>query len=146
MGGGHYTAFVKSRKQQPAKEEKKAAQASPPAEKESSEKEMSAEVQEQTSEQSAGDSREAGHTVGDDGNADQSDIDSSKPAGGSLDAGETAKETASSAAAAEVDASSSQRLMSPPGVWYYVSDSHVSMSSEDKVMAAQAYLLFYERV
>lgn len=33
-----------------------------------------------------------------------------------------------------------------PGKWYYVSDSMVSEVSEDKVLRAQAYLLFYERI
>lgn len=35
---------------------------------------------------------------------------------------------------------------SPPGKWYYVSDSHVSEVSEERVLDAQAYLLFYERI
>ncbi|KAG4068319.1 hypothetical protein HA402_007839 [Bradysia odoriphaga] len=34
----------------------------------------------------------------------------------------------------------------PPGKWYYVSDSHVQEASEDRVLNAQAYLLFYERI
>lgn len=34
----------------------------------------------------------------------------------------------------------------PPGKWYYVSDSFVSEVPESKVLNAQAYLLFYERV
>lgn len=34
----------------------------------------------------------------------------------------------------------------PSGKWYYVSDSMVSEVSEDKVLRAQAYLLFYERI
>uniref|UniRef100_A0A1Q3F1J4 Ubiquitin carboxyl-terminal hydrolase n=1 Tax=Culex tarsalis TaxID=7177 RepID=A0A1Q3F1J4_CULTA len=34
----------------------------------------------------------------------------------------------------------------PPGKWYYVSDSHVRESTEDSVLNAQAYLLFYERI
>lgn len=34
----------------------------------------------------------------------------------------------------------------PPGKWYYVSDSHVSEVQESKVLNAQAYLLFYERI
>lgn len=34
----------------------------------------------------------------------------------------------------------------PIGKWYYVSDSMVSEVSEDKVLRAQAYLLFYERI
>lgn len=34
----------------------------------------------------------------------------------------------------------------PPGKWYYVSDSHVRETTEDKVLIAQAYLLFYERI
>ncbi|XP_053682537.1 ubiquitin carboxyl-terminal hydrolase 16 [Sabethes cyaneus] len=33
----------------------------------------------------------------------------------------------------------------PPGKWYYVSDSHVRETTEDSVLNAQAYLLFYER-
>lgn len=34
----------------------------------------------------------------------------------------------------------------PPGKWYYVSDSMVSEVNEEKVLRAQAYLLFYERI
>lgn len=34
----------------------------------------------------------------------------------------------------------------PPGKWYYVSDSHVQEATEERVLAAQAYLLFYERI
>lgn len=34
----------------------------------------------------------------------------------------------------------------PAGRWYYVSDSHVSEVAESKVLDAQAYLLFYERI
>ncbi|CAG9858181.1 unnamed protein product [Phyllotreta striolata] len=34
----------------------------------------------------------------------------------------------------------------PAGKWFYISDSHVSEVSESKVLSAQAYLLFYERI
>nr|XP_015838142.1 PREDICTED: ubiquitin carboxyl-terminal hydrolase 16 [Tribolium castaneum]XP_015838143.1 PREDICTED: ubiquitin carboxyl-terminal hydrolase 16 [Tribolium castaneum]XP_015838144.1 PREDICTED: ubiquitin carboxyl-terminal hydrolase 16 [Tribolium castaneum] len=34
----------------------------------------------------------------------------------------------------------------PSGKWYYISDSHVSEASETRVLSAQAYLLFYERI
>ncbi|KAJ8946788.1 hypothetical protein NQ314_008771, partial [Rhamnusium bicolor] len=34
----------------------------------------------------------------------------------------------------------------PPGKWYYISDSFVSEVQESKVLGAQAYLLFYERI
>ena len=34
----------------------------------------------------------------------------------------------------------------PQGKWYYVSDSHVREVSEDSVLKAQAYILFYERI
>lgn len=34
----------------------------------------------------------------------------------------------------------------PAGRWFYISDSYVSEVSESKVLAAQAYLLFYERI
>lgn len=34
----------------------------------------------------------------------------------------------------------------PDGKWYYVSDSHVSEVTEERVLDAQAYLLFYERI
>ncbi|KAG5888954.1 hypothetical protein JTB14_012213, partial [Gonioctena quinquepunctata] len=34
----------------------------------------------------------------------------------------------------------------PPGKWYYVSDSHAAEVQESKVLSAQAYLLFYERI
>lgn len=33
-----------------------------------------------------------------------------------------------------------------PGKWYYVSDSHVRETTEQQVLNAQAYLLFYERI
>lgn len=34
----------------------------------------------------------------------------------------------------------------PAGRWYYISDSHVAEVPESKVLGAQAYLLFYERI
>lgn len=34
----------------------------------------------------------------------------------------------------------------PSGKWFYISDSYVSQVNETKVLAAQAYLLFYERI
>ena len=34
----------------------------------------------------------------------------------------------------------------PAGKWYYVSDTHVTEASESKVLSAQAYILFYERL
>lgn len=34
----------------------------------------------------------------------------------------------------------------PQGKWYYISDSYVSEVPESKVLGAQAYLLFYERL
>lgn len=34
----------------------------------------------------------------------------------------------------------------PEGKWYYVSDSHVTEANEERVLGAQAYLLFYERI
>lgn len=34
----------------------------------------------------------------------------------------------------------------PAGKWYYISDSYVSEVPETKVLSAQAYLLFYERI
>lgn len=37
-------------------------------------------------------------------------------------------------------------VKSPPGKWYYISDSRVQEITEDKVLRAQAYLLFYERI
>lgn len=37
-------------------------------------------------------------------------------------------------------------VIAPPGKWYYVSDSLVQEASEDRVLNAQAYLLFYERI
>jgi ubiquitin carboxyl-terminal hydrolase 16/45 len=35
--------------------------------------------------------------------------------------------------------------MDSSGVWYYCSDSSVHLSSQDQVLRAEAYLLFYER-
>uniref|UniRef100_U5EYX0 Ubiquitin carboxyl-terminal hydrolase n=1 Tax=Corethrella appendiculata TaxID=1370023 RepID=U5EYX0_9DIPT len=37
-------------------------------------------------------------------------------------------------------------ITNPPGKWYYVSDSMVKETSEEIVLKAQAYLLFYERI
>lgn len=34
----------------------------------------------------------------------------------------------------------------PPGKWFYISDSYVHEVNESKVLDAQAYLLFYERI
>lgn len=44
------------------------------------------------------------------------------------------------------DEPSDIQKQSPPGKWYYVSDSHVREASESDVLNAQAYLLFYERI
>ena len=41
---------------------------------------------------------------------------------------------------------SSSAAAVPQAKWYYISDTHVSEVSEDKVLRSQAYLLFYERV
>ena len=38
------------------------------------------------------------------------------------------------------------KVVPPPGKWYYVSDSRVQEVSEEAVLKAQAYLLFYERI
>ncbi len=37
-------------------------------------------------------------------------------------------------------------LSSGDGQWYYMSDSHVRTATESEVMKSQAYILFYERV
>lgn len=44
------------------------------------------------------------------------------------------------------DKGASSEPQIPPGKWYYVSDSHVAEVQESKVLRAQAYLLFYERI
>ncbi|CAG9565010.1 unnamed protein product [Danaus chrysippus] len=44
------------------------------------------------------------------------------------------------------DTNQARRRRPPAARWYYVSDSMVSEVSEEKVLRAQAYLLFYERV
>ncbi|PIK50841.1 hypothetical protein BSL78_12266 [Apostichopus japonicus] len=41
---------------------------------------------------------------------------------------------------------SGEKEANPKGKWYYISDTHVSEVSESKVLNAQAYLLFYERI
>jgi ubiquitin carboxyl-terminal hydrolase 16/45 len=42
---------------------------------------------------------------------------------------------------------SEEPVQDPPhGKWYYVSDSHVRDISEESVLKAQAYMLFYERI
>uniref|UniRef100_A0A914VHP8 Ubiquitin carboxyl-terminal hydrolase n=1 Tax=Plectus sambesii TaxID=2011161 RepID=A0A914VHP8_9BILA len=41
---------------------------------------------------------------------------------------------------------SSQRFTPSAGEWYYISDSSVSKATEAKVLAAEAYILFYERI
>jgi ubiquitin carboxyl-terminal hydrolase 16/45 len=38
------------------------------------------------------------------------------------------------------------RFTPSSGEWYYASDSTVSKVSESKVLAAEAYILFYERI
>ncbi|EDV25225.1 uncharacterized protein TRIADDRAFT_25064 [Trichoplax adhaerens] len=37
-------------------------------------------------------------------------------------------------------------LRCQPGAWYHVSDLHVSKASENQVLKAQAYILFYKRL
>jgi hypothetical protein len=51
------------------------------------------------------------------------------------------------AAAAAQQQQEQQQLPEPTArKWFHVSDSNVSETSEDKVLKAQAYLLFYERI
>lgn len=45
-----------------------------------------------------------------------------------------------------VGGSDEPNITPPPGKWYYVSDSRVQEVSEESVLKAQAYLLFYERI
>lgn len=40
----------------------------------------------------------------------------------------------------------SEKPEPPAGKWYYISDSYVSEVTESKVLSAQAYILFYERL
>lgn len=40
----------------------------------------------------------------------------------------------------------SENSLKPSGKWYYCSDSHVREVTEDNVLKANAYILFYERV
>lgn len=44
------------------------------------------------------------------------------------------------------DASNNNLTLTQPRRWYHVSDSSVSEVTEEKVLKAQAYLLFYERI
>lgn len=46
----------------------------------------------------------------------------------------------------ETDEGPRSSAEAPTGKWYYVSDSMVSEITEEKVLRAQAYLLFYERI
>ncbi|XP_022081672.1 ubiquitin carboxyl-terminal hydrolase 16-like [Acanthaster planci] len=47
----------------------------------------------------------------------------------------------------QAPASAAKRSVTPPeGKWFYISDSHVSEVQESKVLSAQAYILFYERI
>ncbi|KAG7189058.1 hypothetical protein KM043_008640 [Ampulex compressa] len=46
----------------------------------------------------------------------------------------------------EASASACSAAESPPGKWYYVSDSRVMEVDEATVLQSQAYLLFYERI
>lgn len=62
-------------------------------------------------------------------------------------------ESSSSSSEAAVDSNTTKVNTEPPvmrappeGKWYYVSDSHVAEASEERVLGAQAYLLFYERI
>lgn len=62
-------------------------------------------------------------------------------------------DTASSSSSSDVGSKSSKVNTEPPvmrappeGKWYYVSDSHVAEATEERVLGAQAYLLFYERI
>lgn len=61
----------------------------------------------------------------------------------------TSTETSSSSSDQEDNVGGSDEpslLNPPPGKWYYVSDSHVREMSEESVLKAQAYILFYERI
>ena len=55
---------------------------------------------------------------------------------------ENQQKSSSKASPAEPEVES----LNQPGRWFHVSDTAVSEVTEEKVLKAQAYLLFYERV
>lgn len=70
-----------------------------------------------------------------------------------LQAGDSDDSTSSSSSDSGIGSNTSSQREAPPtitappeGKWYYVSDSHVMETTEEKVLNAQAYLLFYERI
>lgn len=70
-----------------------------------------------------------------------------------LQAGDSDDSTSSSSSDSGIGSSASSQREAPPiltappeGKWYYVSDSHVMETTEERVKNAQAYLLFYERI
>lgn len=70
-----------------------------------------------------------------------------------LQAGDSDDSTSSSSSDSGIGSNASSQREQPPvltappeGKWYYVSDSHVMETTEEKVLNAQAYLLFYERI
>lgn len=70
-----------------------------------------------------------------------------------LQGGDSDDSTSSSSSDSGIGSNASSHRMVPPvitappeGKWYYVSDSHVMETTEEKVLNAQAYLLFYERI
>lgn len=70
-----------------------------------------------------------------------------------LQGGDSDDSTSSSSSDSGISSNASSQRDQPPiitappeGKWYYVSDSHVMESTEERVKNAQAYLLFYERI
>lgn len=49
-------------------------------------------------------------------------------------------------AAARALRAEQEQAQAPDGKWFYVSDTHVAEVSAERVLRAQAYLLFYERI
>lgn len=76
------------------------------------------------------------------------DSDDSTSSSDSGNAGEEHKTTLAEPAVNVTSNSPEPPVLRPPpdGKWYYVSDSHVSEVNEERVLGAQAYLLFYERI
>lgn len=72
-------------------------------------------------------------------------LHNTRPENSRLKAGDS-DDSSSSESSDEIKNEAPPMPATPPGKWYYVSDSCVQETTEEKVQNAQAYLLFYERI
>lgn len=143
MHGGHYVAYVKVRPQLPKEDSRWSfLPKGSKAELDQKDEEAIQLEKELAREQARGMTAAAAARDSDDALTSSSSTSSSRSSTGTTSDGEEAEGAVGYTPRPEL----LPDVDPPPGKWYYVSDSHVRETTEDSVLNAQAYLLFYERI